>query len=68
MTLRFFFYLNFLFLAVLGLHCFARAFSSCGEQGLVFVVVLGLLTALLLLLESTGSRRTSFSSCSPRAW
>ena len=66
MTLRFFFYLNFLFLAALGLHCFSRAFSSCGEQGLLFVAVLGLLIALLLL-QSTGSRRTDFSSCSPRA-
>ena len=33
----------YLFLAALGLHCCARAFSSCGEQGLLFVVVRGLL-------------------------
>ena len=26
-------------LATLGLHCFAQAFSSCGEWGLLFVVV-----------------------------
>ena len=31
------------FLAVLGLRCCARAFSSCGEQGLLFVAVHGLL-------------------------
>ena len=35
----------YLFLAVLGLHCCARALSSCCEQGLLFVVVQGLLTA-----------------------
>ena len=26
-------------LATLSLHCFAQAFSSCGEWGLLFVVV-----------------------------
>ena len=50
-----FFFINlfiylFLFLAALGLRCCARAFSSCGEQG-------------LLLLRSTGSRHAGFSSC-----
>ena len=34
---------NFFFLAVLGLHCCARAFSSCGERGLLLVAVHGLL-------------------------
>ena len=33
----------YLFLAVLGFHCYTWAFSSCGEQGLLFVVVHGLL-------------------------
>ena len=33
----------FLFLAVLGLLCCARAFSGCGEWGLLFVVVRRLL-------------------------
>ena len=32
----------YLFLAVLGLHCFPGAFFSCGEQGLLFFVVFGL--------------------------
>ena len=31
------------FLAALGLRCCARAFSSCGEQGLLFVAVRRLL-------------------------
>ena len=38
----FFFKLIYLFLAALGLRCCAWAFSSCGEQGLLFVVVHGL--------------------------
>ena len=36
-------------MAVLGLCCCARAFSSCGERGLLFVVVHGLLTAVASL-------------------
>ena len=36
----------YLFLAVLGLCCCARAFSSCGERGLLFVVVPRLLIAV----------------------
>ena len=51
-----FFFLNFiyLFLAVLGLRFCARAFSSCGERGPLFIAVRGPLT-----LRSTGSRRAS---------
>ena len=43
------FFLNkfiYLFLAVLGLCCCAWAFSSCGERGLLFVAVHGLLVAV----------------------
>ena len=36
-------------MAVLGLRCCARAFSSCGEQGLLFVVVCKLLIAVTSL-------------------
>ena len=39
----------YLFLAVLGLRCCARAFSSCGEWGLLFVAVRGLLIAVSLV-------------------
>ena len=42
------YFLN-LFLAVLGLLCCARAFSSCGEQGLLFFVAHGLLIAVASL-------------------
>ena len=41
-----FIYFIYLFLAVLGLCCCVRAFSSCGEQGLLFVAVRGLLIAV----------------------
>ena len=33
-------------MAALGLRCCARAFSSCGERGLLFVVVRELLTGV----------------------
>ena len=48
----FFFYKLILFilvLAVLGLRCCAQAFSSCGEEGLLFVAVRGLLIAMASL-------------------
>ena len=44
------FFLNInLFLAVIGLCCCVQAFSSCSEQGLLFVVGQGLLTVLVSL-------------------
>ena len=44
-----FIYLFVLFMAVLGLCCCAQAFSSCGEQGLLFVAVRRLLTVVASL-------------------
>ena len=41
--------LIYLFLAALGLRCCAQAFSSYGEQGLLFVVVGGLLIVVASL-------------------
>ena len=38
-----------LFLAALGLCCCAWAFSSCSEQGLLFIAVRGLLIAVASL-------------------
>ena len=52
-----FFFLSYSFiylLAALGLHCCARAFSSCGERGLLFVVVRGLLIAVSSLVAEHG--------------
>ena len=42
------------FLAALGLRCCAQAFSSCGERGLLFVAVRGLLTAVAFLVAEHG--------------
>ena len=42
------------FLAVLGLCCCAWAFSSCGERGLLFVAVRGLLIAVASLVAERG--------------
>ena len=36
----------FYFSVVLGLHCFAWAFSTCGEWGVLYVEVPGLLIAV----------------------
>ena len=41
----------FFFLAVLGLCCCARAFSSFGERGLLFVAVHGLIVMASLVAE-----------------
>ena len=42
------------FLAALGLHGCARAFSSCGEQGLLFIALHGLLIAVTSLVAEHG--------------
>ena len=46
--------LFYLFLAVLSLYCCTQAFSSCGEWGLLFVAVLGLLIAVAPLVAEHG--------------
>ena len=43
-----------LFLAALGLHCCAQAFSSCGEWGLLFIAVHGFLIAVASLVAEHG--------------
>ena len=52
-----FFFKIYLFMAVLGLCFCARAFSTCGKRGPLFIAVRGPLTIRPLLLRSTGSRR-----------
>ena len=47
-------YFIYLFLAALGLRCCARAFSSCSEQGLLFIAVHRLLIAVASLVEEHG--------------
>ena len=51
------FFLNiliYLFLAALRLRCCARAFSSCGEQGLLCIMVRALLTTVASLVVEHG--------------
>ena len=43
----------YIFLVVLGLHCCTWAFSSCGEQGLLFLLVLRF---LIMQLPCCGAR------------
>ena len=65
----------YLFLALLGLHCFAWAFSSCGEPGLFFVVVCGLLIVVASLVlehrlqgeQASAVVAHSLGSCGTRA-
>ena len=58
-----------LFLAALGLCCCVQTFSSCGERGLIFVAVRGLLIAVASLCcrAWTGSRCMGFSTCGTQA-
>ena len=44
----------YLLMAVLGLHCCVWAFSSCGERGLLFVAVCGLLILVASLVVDHG--------------
>ena len=44
----------YLFMAALGLHCCARAFSSCGKWGLLFIAVRGLLIVVASLVAEHG--------------
>ena len=61
----FLFFFN-LFLAVLGRFC-ARAFSSCGERGPLFIAVRGPLTIAASLVAEHGLQMHRLSSCGSRA-
>ena len=57
----------FIFWAVLGLHFCARAFSSCGERGPLFIAVRGpLIVAASLVVEHRLQTRR-LSNCGSRA-
>ena len=45
---------DFFCLGCVGLRCFLRALSSCSESGLLFVVVLRLLTVMASLVVGHG--------------
>ena len=58
--------LSFCFFDCSGLHRFAWAFSSCGEQGLLFILAHGLLTAVAsLAAEHTQKQRHYFANKGP---
>ena len=46
--------INLFILAALGLCCCTRAFSGCGEWGLLFIAVRGLLIAVASLVAEHG--------------
>ena len=51
-------------MTVLVLRCFVWSFSSGGERGLLFTVILSLLTVVAFLSQSIGFMHVGFSSCS----
>ena len=57
----------YLFLAVLGLRFCARAFSSCGKRGPLFIVVRGPLTIVASLVAEHKLQMRRISSCGSRA-
>ena len=64
---QFFFFFFNLFLAVLGLRFCARAFSSCGEQGPLFIAVHGPLTIAASLVAEHRLQTRRLSSCGSQA-
>ena len=62
----FFFFFN-LFLSVLGLRFCARAFSSCGEGGPLFIAVRGPLPVAASLVAEHRLQTRRLSSCGSRA-
>ena len=52
---------------MLGLHFCARAFSSCSEQGPLFIVVRGPLTVAASLVAEHRLQTRRLSSCGARA-
>ena len=68
----FFFFFNlfiliYLFLSVLGLRFCARAFSSCGKWGPLFIAVCGPLTVVASLVAEHRLQTRRLSTCGSRA-
>ena len=66
-TLYIFLKLIYLLMAVLGLRFRARAFSSCGKRGPLFIAVRGPLTVAASLVEEHRLQTRRLSSCGSRA-
>ena len=62
-----FFFLIYLFMAVLGLRFCARTFSSCGKWGPLFIAVRGPLTIAASLVVEHRLQTRRLSSCGSRA-
>ena len=60
-------FIIYLFLAVLGLRFCARAFSSCGKWGPLFIAVRGPLTVAASLVAEHRLQMRRLSSCGSRA-
>ena len=60
-------YYLFIFLAVLGLRFCARAFSSCGKWGPLFIAVRGPLTIAASLVVEHRLQTRRLSNCGSRA-
>ena len=70
LTSPFFFFLIlfiYLFMAVLGLHFCARAFSSCGKWGPLFIAVRGPLTIVASPIAEHRLQTCRLSNCGSRA-
>ena len=63
----FLFFLVFFLMAVLGLRFCTRAFSSCGEQGPLLIMVRGPLTIVASLVAEHRLQTHRLSSCGTRA-
>ena len=61
------FFKFYLFMAVLGVRFFARAFSSCGKRGPLFIAVHGPLTVAASLVVEHKLQMRRLSSCGSRA-
>ena len=55
-------------MAVLGLRFCAKAFSSCGKRGPLFIVVRGPLTVAASLVAEHRLQTRRLSNCGSRAW
>ena len=62
-VLNFIYLFLYLFLAVLGLHFCARAFSSCGKRGPLFIAVRGPITIAASLVAEHRLQTRRLSSC-----
>ena len=62
-----FFFFQFVF-DFMGLHCCARAFTSCSEQGLLFVAAHGLLLLRAQALGAWASVAAALRLSSPDSW